>query len=82
MHIVVGKEETRFPKKYESCKYKVEISADVDDPNKVVATMNNLFALIREKIEAEKNLDGVSEQQRNGMQKRAAEAARAGLRKP
>lgn len=57
INVTVAKEEVRTPKQYESNRYRIEITQDCDDPNKVENIVSKTFTLIRQQIEEQKKLD-------------------------
>jgi len=56
--IKVSKEEVRKHAEYESNRYKIEITREVDDPGMLKQVMNETWDSIRHSIEGQKSLDG------------------------
>lgn len=71
--ITYGKEETRSPRRFESCKYRLEITHDIENPEKIEETIDKVRKLVREKIESEKKLDRVNEGARKEIKKKVEE---------
>jgi hypothetical protein len=56
--ITVSKEDVKTPRQFESNRYKLEVTQDCDDPNRLDKLVSETFALIRKHIEEQKRLDG------------------------
>ena len=57
INVSVTKEEVRRRAEFESDRYRIEITREVDDPNKVTDVVSSSFNLIRQQIDEQKRLD-------------------------